>query len=168
MKMTVTVYVWLPQSTQVGHASMRLGNGTYISLWPGENKTGIKKKKVEKRKKRQPNERSESLEEDIENEGRYYDQHFDFEKLDESATQIWWDEFITRWNLLGQNCCKTVIDGLRAGGSERLVYGLIYLYVLTLLWTPSEVVKYCSLLREGESNAKDDNGLSLPQMFYSN
>ena len=34
--MTVHVYVWLPELPQVGHASLELGDGTYISLWPGE------------------------------------------------------------------------------------------------------------------------------------
>ena len=89
--MTVTVYVWLPRGGQVGHASMGLGNGTYISLWPGENKTGKKKKqkKVNKEKKEQHSERSDSLDEDIANEERSYDSSFNIEGLDENAIQRW-------------------------------------------------------------------------------
>ena len=44
-RLTITVYVWLPRVGQVGHASMCLENGTYISLWPGEDKMGKKKKR---------------------------------------------------------------------------------------------------------------------------
>ena len=143
--MTVTVYVWLPRGGQVGHASMRLGNGTYISLWPGEDKTGKKKKKG---KKQHHEERSESLAEDIESEERHYDTSFDIEGLNEAAMQWWWDNFNIRWSLLDQNCCKTVIDGLRAGGSEsRLSFVARVYYRATLLWTPFRVMTYCSQMR---------------------
>ena len=57
--MTVTVYVWLPKAGAVGHASMKLENGTYISLWPSEGVTKTNKKKS------QHGERNESLDEDI-------------------------------------------------------------------------------------------------------
>ena len=149
-ELTVTVYVWLPRGGQVGHASMCLGNGTYISLWPGEDKMGKKKKrkKIEKEKKEHHNERSESLEEDIDNEGRSYDKSFVFEGLDIDAIQQWWDNFNTRWSLLGQNCCKTVIDGLRAGGSDgRLSFGDRLNYGITLIWFPFRVMEYCSKMR---------------------
>ena len=149
--MTVTVYVWLPSVGQVGHASMCLGNGTYISLWPGEDKMGKKKKKkkIEKGKKEQHNERSESLEEDVENEQRRHDLSFNIQGLDEDAIQRWWDVFNTRWSLLRQNCCKTVIDGLRAGGSDRrlIISDRVY-YWTVLLWTPIYVMTYCSHLRK--------------------
>ena len=156
--MTVTVYVWLPRLGQVGHASMELGNGTYISLWPGESKAGKSKKKKDKKKKSEKkkktkkdpyNERSESWYEDIENEGRWHDQSFKFEGLDEDAIQRWWDDFNTSWNLFGQNCCKTVIDGLRIGGSEsRLSFMARSYYAVTLLWTPFRVMTYCSQMRK--------------------
>ena len=145
--MTVTVYVWLPRRGQVGHASMTLENGTHISLWPGEDKTGKKKKrkKVNKGKKENHSERSESLEEDIENEDRSYDSLFDIKGLDEFNIQTWWDNFKITWSLLGQNCCKTVIDGLRAGGSEcQLSFVARAYFRLTLLWTPFRVMTYCS------------------------
>ena len=87
--MTVTIYVWLPPGDQVGHASMRLGNGTYISLWPGEDKMGTtkKRKKIGKGKKQQHEERSESLEDDIEPEERSYDKLFYIEELNEAAVE---------------------------------------------------------------------------------
>ena len=145
--MTVTIYVWLTRRGHYGHASMRLGNGTYISLWPAENNTRKKKKrkKVENGTQEPLYERSESLAEDIYNEERSFDFRFDIEGLDERTMQRWWDNFHTKWSLLGQNCCKTVIDGLRVGGSERWLgfLGRCY-YAVTLLWTPFRVKTYCS------------------------
>ena len=38
------MYIWRAKGDQVGHASMELGDGTYVSLWPGEGKAGKKKK----------------------------------------------------------------------------------------------------------------------------
>ena len=60
--MTVTVYIWRAQGTQVGHASMELEDETCVSLWPGEGKAGKKKKKgkgKEKEKKGKEKEKRE-------------------------------------------------------------------------------------------------------------
>ena len=150
VKMTVKVYVWLGADNpleSIGHASMELGNGTYISLWPGDKmgKT-MKRMNIEKGKRQQYAERSESLEEDIRKEGCKYDRLFMIEELDEGKIQRWWDDFETSWNLLEQNCCQTVIDGLRMGGSEsklnRLGRELIYLKTVGV-WRPNTVVSYC-------------------------
>lgn len=143
--MTVTVYVWLARfGSNVGHASMQVGNGTYISLWPGDDKLGMRKRTEEENRQ---NERSQSLEEDIEKEGRSYDQSFAIGGLDENAMQRWWDSFNNRWWLLGQNCCKTVIDGLRVGGSERRLNFFQQLsFGMALPFTPYDVTVYCSYL----------------------
>ena len=149
--MTVTVYVWLPRMGSVGHASMELQNGTYISLWPGEGKMGKKKKKKKKKDKKgkshRDEERSDSLADDIESEERIYDLVYRISGLNERDIERWWAGFDTRWSLLSQNCCKTVIDGLRAGGSERKLNFVNKLYFgVTLLWTPLRVATYCSML----------------------
>ena len=108
-----------------------------------------KKKKIGKGKKQHHQERSESLEEDIESEERSYDKLFYIEGLNEAAMQRWWDNFNIGWSRLGQNCCTTVIDGLRVGGSEsRLSLGArVYYSRVTLLWTPFRAMTYCSQMR---------------------
>ena len=141
--MTVTVYVWGPQSGQVGHASMELGDGTYISLWPGEDKAGKKKKG-----KKQDIHTSENLTEDTEAEGRGPDHYFSIYGLDERNIRSWWIGFNKQSWSWTQNCCKTVIDGLRVGGSDRkLSWGELMYYRATIIWTPSRVVGYCRSLQ---------------------
>lgn len=39
------LYVWEAGGDSVGHCSLLLDNGTYISWWPKENKSKFKKKK---------------------------------------------------------------------------------------------------------------------------
>lgn len=41
--MVVSVYVWLPKDGNVGHGSLGLSDGTYISWWPAgdKNKTSV-------------------------------------------------------------------------------------------------------------------------------
>lgn len=39
------LYVWEAGGGSVGHCSLLLDNGTYISWWPKENKSKFKKKK---------------------------------------------------------------------------------------------------------------------------
>ena len=109
--MTVTVYVWRPRLPQVGHASMKLVDGTYISLWPGEGKAYFKKK-IRKDKK-QDNHTSVNLDEDIEEEGRDPDRTFKIDGLNENKIKIWWNGFNKASCSWVQNCCKTVIDGLK-------------------------------------------------------
>ena len=146
--MTVTVYFWGARGTNVGHVSMKLGNGTYISLWPRDGKLSLRSTgRTEEENRR--SERSQSLDEDIANEERSYDDSIDIGGLDEDAMQRWWDNFKTRWWLLGQNCCKTVIDGLRAGGSDSRLDGfqLKFKFGTIVIWTPPEVKKYCLHVR---------------------
>ena len=137
--MTVTVYVWLPEAPQVGHASMELEDGTYVSLWPGEGKANSKKKT--KKDKKQDIHTSENLDEDIDEEGRNPNHTFYIDGLNENKIRRWWNGFNkTSWSWT-QNCCKTVIDGLREGGSDSKLSGCKYF--VGMIWTPGGVVNYC-------------------------
>ena len=140
--MTVTVYVWGPHSEQVGHASMKLGDGTYVSLWPGEDKAG--KKTKSKKGKKQDIHTSENLDEDTEAEGRGPDHTFSICGLNESKIRSWWIGFNKQCWSWTQNCCQTVIDGLREGGSDNKLSGTAKVYYgVTLVWTPRRVADYC-------------------------
>ena len=140
--MTVTVYVWGPLSEQVGHASMKLGDGTYVSLWPGKDKAGKKTKR--KKGKYQDIHTSENLDDDIKAEGRSPDHTFSICGLNESTIRAWWIGFNKQcWSWM-QNCCKTVIDGLREGGSDNKLSWMAKLkFGITIVWTPSRVADYC-------------------------
>ena len=142
--MTVKVYVWRAEGSQVGHASMELGDGTYVSLWPGKGKAGKKKKKG----KRQHTCTSEDLEEDIAEEKRSPTHTFYIHRLDENNIKGWWHGFNKNSWSWTQNCCKTVIDGLRVGGSDRKLNPIDRVYYnATIIWTPRRVAKYCQALR---------------------
>ena len=142
--MTLKVYIWLPQGITVGHASMQLSNGTYISLWPGEDKMGktIKQIGIAMGTKQHYENLSDSLDEDIHREKRPPDHVFSIEGLDETAIQSWWDSFNEKWHLLSQNCCDTVIGGLRAGGADKRIAPSGGRFIRT----PSDVAEYCKRL----------------------
>ena len=141
--MTVTVYVWLPNAPAVGHASMQLENGTYISLWPSVSLAKANKMK------NQHGARHESLNVDIYYEKRPPDLVFHISDLDEGAIQHWWDNFYDRYNLVRQNCCNTVIGGLRAGGSDgKLSYFARKQFRIVPIWIPATVAEYCRKLTD--------------------
>ena len=148
--MTVKVYIWLTTKESVGHAAMELGDGTYISLWPGEDKAGSKKKS--KNGKKQDIHVSESLEDDIEGEERKYDTQYQIHNLDEKRIKHWWRDFCkTSWSWR-QNCCKTVIDGLREGGSDDQLSWIVRMNFKTeVIWAPHKVCEYCSYVTTGKS-----------------
>ena len=121
---------------------MNLGDGTYISLWPGEGKANFKKK-IRKDKK-QDNHTSVNLDEDIEEEGRDPDRTFKIDGLNENKIRRWWNGFNkASWSWI-QNCCKTVIDGLREGGSGRGNLGrMLGILIMLIICSPLNVVFYC-------------------------
>ena len=127
------VFVWLPKGTQVGHASLLLSNGTYLSLWPDEEK---KAKNAVAMKKGST---SSSLDEDVHNEGRRPDRIFDLsgKGYNEKAIEKWWDEFkyTKTYELLNKNCCWVVYTALTKGGAPGKSESL---------WTPSKIEAYVS------------------------
>ena len=143
--MTVTVYVWFANGTSVGHASMKLGDGTYVSLWPGEDKACGKKKS--KKGKKQDIHVSECLEDDIEGEERKYDCEFRIHDLNEQRIRRWWHDFDKSCWSVTQNCCQTVVDGLKKGGSqEKLNWFVRNLAGNKPLWDPFLIAQYARAL----------------------
>ena len=84
----VTVYIWLPHGSQVGHASMELPDGTYISWWPS-NKS--KKSKSGVTAIATTAVLHDSLQEDIAAEGTDPEE-FLIPGLDVACIKRWWDE----------------------------------------------------------------------------
>ena len=129
------VYVWMPVDNLLGHSSLRLSNGTYISWWPDEGK-----------EKQLPlvtlNARSSAtLTRDIESEGRRPTHIFHIKKrFRESQIQRWWDHYKFEGSyILGTtNCCWVVYKALTVGGAP-------WCYNVTP-WKPSDVKYYCESL----------------------
>ena len=143
--MTVTGYIWRTDGTGYGHASMKLGDGTYISLWPGEDKAGKRTNRIMGKKQDIPT--SENLQEDINKKGRSPDHVFHISGLDEGKIRTYWTRFNKRdWSWM-QNCCQTVVDGLRVGGSDdKLSWANWMFYKVTVIWTPRRLTGYCEAL----------------------
>ena len=105
-----TVHIWNPTfSGNVGHASMTLNDGTYISWWPRGADARIYNS-VEGMT-------VGSLDEDASAEERDPDRSINVDGLDEGAIRVWWSKFRRfrpKYSFLGQNCAKTVGDGMTA------------------------------------------------------
>ena len=82
----VTVYIWPPHGTKVGHASMELPDGTYISWWPAnkssKSKSGFKAVLSTANL-------SDSLEEDEMTEGANPNEYV-IPELNVTAIKAWW------------------------------------------------------------------------------
>lgn len=101
-----TIYYWETAKLSVGHISMALSDGTYISHWP-ENNKGLKST-LSKPK--------QSLEEDSKAEGRDPDKCIIFfEKFfNSSKISTWWEDLIKglRYNVVTSNCAHVVFEAL--------------------------------------------------------
>lgn len=106
-----TIYVWRPGFKSVGHVSMKLSDGTYISHWP-ENKGIFKKYSFKPVKGKQ----NTSLEEDIKTEERDPDNCLELseEFFDSSEISIWWKSYKKklRYHFFTSNCAHVVCKAL--------------------------------------------------------
>lgn len=130
-KKKVKVYIWGQRGGNVGHASLQIPKGAYISYWPGDSLLSKGMKAADgllgdmflpKKMNNQSGERamfSQSLDEDIVNENGFKPMVFkvpihsrNFRSMTDS-----WERFKeeTAYNLLANNCCDAVIAALNAG-----------------------------------------------------
>lgn len=110
-----TIYYWAQRASpfRIGHLSMELDDGTYISHWPGKksklsivNKSGLAR---------------ETLAADIEAEKGDPNEVIKVpaEKINTTKIKKWWMSLIekgTKYNLWAQNCAQMVIRALCSGG----------------------------------------------------
>lgn len=149
----IRVYVWMPgpngTEMSVGHSSLWLTCGTYISWWPQD---GVKLKSPKSRASRS------DLTTDKQEEGRDPDWRITIKGLNEGAILNWWEQFglvrgrtvlqgpLPAYQLYTQNCSTVVALALRVGGSEKyLPLGRGVARALEL-WTPIHIMLYAQLL----------------------
>lgn len=147
----LTVHIWRGEvgSPNLGHASITLDNGTYISWWPQEfsnpldlpgrfmNAGALWTVGVNAYQSR-------SYEGDIHGESGNPDADIAITGLDETAIELWWNDFTSnhRWSTLGQNCSTTVAQALQAGGGDYAAWGDPRNWWMFGVWTPSSVEEY--------------------------
>lgn len=110
-----TVYYWaLKGTSNLGHLSIKLSNGTYISYWPKDHS-------IWKRGSAQ----SPTLENDISLEGRPPDQTLPIpsQMINEALIVTWWKKYLhsSTYNLVGNNCGQVVRRALVEGGIEETI-----------------------------------------------
>lgn len=140
--MVVTVYVWLQRGQNVGHGSLALSDGTYISWWPSEDKN---KTAVAFHWKSIDASTSPSYSEDKEAEGHDADSRITIERLDEAAIRRWWAQFsdVSKYHILGNNCCTVVFKALKEGGAENFVK-----FPVQMVATPAGLNSYATKLQQ--------------------
>ncbi|XP_060594139.1 uncharacterized protein LOC132748505 [Ruditapes philippinarum] len=96
----IVVYVWRPSGDYVGHSSLQLSDGTYISWWP-EGDCGP----TNPRAKAAPN---DSLENDIKAEGNRQPHAYRIKVSSEEQNAIvrWWTNFKAKadYQFISNNC----------------------------------------------------------------
>ncbi|XP_067659012.1 uncharacterized protein [Haliotis asinina] len=132
------INIWMPLGVaQVGHASLQLSNGEYISWWPQD--LGIKKKRK----------CNNCLAGDITAEAMTpdYTYRISATKLDlNEMMKCWEKQKASPWySLLRQNCCWVVYNVLYAGGAPRS---------LTVVWRPETLRRYLVIYLGGGSSPK--------------
>ncbi len=141
------VHVWLPDSSNVGHTSLSIGED-YISFWPH----GSAGKKDLKIKRSQPGMLVPSLHEDIVNEGHRQPITIELSSLDEAAVLDYIVELranTPRYQLARNNCSHIVAGALEAGAGGKASfrphagqYGNLGRILGAGIWTPDQVLKF--------------------------
>ena len=136
-------FIWFADGNRIGHSSLELTNGTYISWWPADNKnSGKKMNKLGAHFVTGYNQ--ETLQDDIEAEGGSPTKVVDLDDLglNEEEMEEYWTGFISggTYTLLGTNCCKVVYDVLRAGGASISI---------NVVWSPGILYRYIVRLKQG-------------------
>ena len=135
--MSVFVFVWYPRSPAIGHASLLIAKGPYISWWPDSQQTNAAKA---------ASGRQQSFQQDFTEERRNPDFYSaPITNLDTAAMIEFWtgvlQEKEEKWRLLGNNCSTMVLRTLLAGGLKEKYPAVNNLIVKNVLFATPITVK---------------------------
>jgi len=121
---------------------MKTSDGTYISFWPSDkNTTNFLGK--EGKPLKADGAFSDGLATDVHSEERKPDSVIEIVGLNEGKIKAWFEGFSSStrtWEAMGQNCAKTVMDGLTVGGVDSTKYELNAGRGQSIgAWTPNDV-----------------------------
>ncbi len=128
--MSATVFVWHPHAGGIGHASLAITGGLYISWWPGLAEIGENRGNAVSR----PIGQDKALERGVPNYASA-----PITSLDEGRIAQWWTTYSGRpakesfadrrrtfvvptankWDMLAANCSNAVLAALLAGGAGQ-------------------------------------------------
>ena len=144
------VYIWNYTGSgpddNWGHASVMLDDGTYVSWWPGSNRTPANSDVYEADPLPADYSRDRQLEgmDRGHPEGIDPDEVIHIDGLDEHSIEKWWNKYKTthKWKTISRNCSTTAADALMAGGAPPA-------YVP--MWTPKDVLNYAKAVQSYEN-----------------
>ncbi len=112
--MMAKAHYWAMSGEGVGHLSLQLSNGIYISHWPKDHT-------IWKKGANQP----PTLDDDIQLEGRHPDESLEIPSnmIYESRITSWWNNYLhsSMYNLVVNNCGQVVRRALVEGGIEETI-----------------------------------------------
>jgi len=150
------IHVWAYRgiNTAVGHASLSLTNGTYISWWPGS--VNFKQLPFLPLTFSANGVAPANLAQDTALEYQPPDTSIRIPTINETAVDNWWASFKTpgkKWNVTSQNCSTTVFDALKAGGALNMLSARQQAnYNNMIVWTPNDILQLArDMLAAGHS-----------------
>ncbi|XP_071111855.1 uncharacterized protein [Haliotis cracherodii] len=115
------VYIWMPiQFLKIGHVSLKLSDGTYISWWPKHEKE-LKDAKIHQATNGIETTNGTDLDDDIQTMGYEYDVEFTIPSkvLHLKKMKDSWSSILLKcqFDPMKENCCWVVYKVLHAGGA---------------------------------------------------
>jgi hypothetical protein len=147
------IYIWsyVGFYDAVGHAAMKLSDGTYISWWP---QGGPERKyfPLIGLTYSAPHNDPQTQQDDETFEGKPADLVLSVWNLDEAAIKAWWGPYNAdashTWNALNANCSTVVFNALQTGGALNvLTPSEREEYANNAPWTPNDVARLVMFLQ---------------------
>jgi RHS repeat-associated protein len=147
----LVVHIWnfAGSADAWGHASMTLDDGTHISWWPsGNDRRGSLYPSTPLYTA--PANDPQTMDDDVQLEGRIPDRDIRIDGLDEAAIKKWWIAFkaANKWKTLTQNCSTTAAEALSAGGARKFSI-LGGGFPIHGVWSPEDVANYAKSTNNG-------------------
>ena len=139
--MSVKVYIWAPTSALIGHSSMKLADGTYISHWPKETCSATR----QECESWQP----DDVAEDISNEDGRNPIVIDvsISADDQKKIKAWWNNYKkSNYNFISNNCSTVVYLALKIAFPYLSVFG-----GKITAWVPKAVEMVANGVRAGSA-----------------
>ncbi len=161
------VYIWSYRGVleAVGHASLKLWDGTYISWWPDEETPWTLARVANGFKK--PARNPQTYADDVRLEGFKPDRVITIQNrrggLDTLAISDWWTRFRgnpdNMYHLLTQNCATTVKDALVAGGAWSILgRDAAQPFKDISIWVPADHESFAAVLRGKTGGLRGQDG----------
>jgi hypothetical protein len=167
--MSVTVFVWKPHAGNIGHVTLKVDGGVYVSWWPNPGGQGVSPGTLAKKGQVAPmfgsNALASSMAVDIRSEGNRNPDWASapIKGLDEGAINKWYQQLspksplgpsrhtplatVGQYSLWNKQCASTVVTALLVGGLGPSRYPLAAAILAKVSYvTPLDVIDIASAM----------------------